>query len=68
MPDGVMQKPQVGDIVCDCRMVHSRVIAVEEDDMIVVEGGFRCSWVHCCDEPNHTWTHEEVHAEDRLHD
>jgi hypothetical protein len=48
--------PQVGDVVCDCRYRHLRVIEVNGDDL-VLEDGSHCSWEHCCDAVPHDAEH-----------
>ncbi len=48
-------------MVCTCRMVHERIRSVSDDgDTVVTESGWRCSYSHCCDPVDHTWTHESV--------
>jgi hypothetical protein len=57
----VSDRPRVGDLVCTCRMEHVRIIEVEDDgDTILTEDGWQCSYTHCCDEVDHTWSHEDV--------
>jgi hypothetical protein len=49
--------PAAGDLVRDCRGIVSRVISVDEDgDSLTLEGGRRCSWMHCCERPA-DWLH-----------
>ena len=48
--------PHIGDVVCDCRFRHMRVSQRDGDDL-TLEDGFKCSLLHCCDEPGHTWEH-----------
>jgi hypothetical protein len=57
----VSDRPRVGDLVCTCRMEHVRIIEVEDDgDTILTEDGWQCSYTHCCDEVDHSWSHEDV--------
>lgn len=42
--------PQVGDVVCDCNYRHQKIIERDGDDL-TLEGGFKCSLQHCCDDP-----------------
>jgi hypothetical protein len=52
--------PEVGDIVCDCRYQHLRIIWMDADrDEVELEDGFRCSLPHCCDPPDHEWPHPD---------
>ena len=50
--------PQVGDVVCDCRFRHLRIIERDGDDL-VLEDWSRCSLKHCCDPPDHPEAHPE---------
>jgi len=53
-----MRAPRVGDLVCDCRYRHERIVAVDDDgDTVTFADGFTCSWVHCCDPADHEWQH-----------
>ena len=62
--------PEVGDLVCDCRYQHLRIVWMDDArDEIELEDGFRCSLTHCCDPPDHEWPHppkrrEKQHAHD----
>lgn len=51
--------PKVGDLVCDCRFRHLRVVERDGDDL-VLEDGSRCSLLHCCDPPDHVEPHPRV--------
>jgi hypothetical protein len=45
--------PPVGDMVCDCKYRHLRIISQDADlDGVQVEDGGWCSLIHCCDDPN----------------
>ena len=45
------QTLKVGDIVCDCRFIHSKIKELDaEYDYIEFEDGFRCSIINCCDD------------------
>lgn len=52
-------KPEVGMIVCDCRYIHQRIIAIDPDDLdtVTLENGRNCSFIHCCDPVPHEWQH-----------
>jgi hypothetical protein len=48
----------VGDLVCDCRYQHLRIVWMDNDrDEVELEDGFRCSLPYCCDPPDHPWPH-----------
>jgi predicted RNase H-like HicB family nuclease len=51
--------PQVGELVCDCRYVHQRIVSVDPDcpDDVTLEDGFVCSYEACCDSVPHDWEH-----------
>lgn len=51
--------PQVGDVVCDCRFRHLRIVERNGDDL-VLEDGARCSLRYCCDPPDHECPHPRV--------
>lgn len=51
-----MFDPKIGDIVCDCRYKHLKIIERDKDDL-TLEDGSHCSLIHCCDDP----THKEKH-------
>lgn len=56
-------QPEVGMIVCDCRYRHVKIVSVDEDeDTVTLEGGFVCSFTHCCDLVPHSWEHPELTA------
>ena len=61
---------KVGDIVCDCQYLHSKVIALEHryggpwekgyswrDKAVILENGSHCSLFYCANDPNHKWLH-----------
>ena len=63
---------KVGDIVCDCQYMHSKVIALEhryggplswvkgmewQDKAVLLENGMNCTLVNCASDPNHPWKH-----------
>jgi putative endonuclease len=52
-----VQSLQVGDIVCDCRYQHRKIVSFtvsgSEDKHLDLEGGFSCSAWHCCDPADH---------------
>jgi hypothetical protein len=51
---------KVGDIVCDCRYLHLKVLTVSEDgDTVTLEDGANCSIRHCLDNADHEWQHPE---------
>lgn len=53
--------PEVGMLVCDCRYRHVKITWVNEDgDTVTLEGGFVCSFIHCCDPVPHDWEHPEL--------
>lgn len=61
MTEKAIDSPTIGDIVCDCRYKHLRVVGIElgDMDMLILEDGWRCSWLHCCDTVPHDWQHPE---------
>jgi hypothetical protein len=51
---------KVGDVVCDCRFKHLKVLKIDDDgDTLTLEDGSECSLRHCVDEANHEWNHPE---------
>ncbi len=57
-------EPVVGMLVCTCRLRHVRIESIDDDgDTIITEDGWRCSFHHCCDPADHTWTHDEIRRE-----
>ena len=56
---------KVGDIVCDCRYKHLKVVEVKPDEIngkvvdltLVLEDGSNCSAKHCVDAVPHDWAH-----------
>lgn len=53
-----MFNPEPGDLVCDCRFQHLK-IKVRDDDDLILEDGFSCSLIDCCDPPEHDWPHPD---------
>ncbi|AXH66919.1 hypothetical protein SEA_STARPLATINUM_210 [Streptomyces phage StarPlatinum] len=50
----------VGDIVCDCRYLHLKVLKIWPDgDTVSLEDGSSCSIRHCLDAADHEWQHPE---------
>jgi hypothetical protein len=50
----------IGDIVCDCRFKHLRVLKIWNDgDTVTLEDGANCSIRHCLDNADHEWQHPE---------
>jgi hypothetical protein len=49
-------RPDVGDLVVDCRGKTLRVTAVStaDPDTLTLEDGTHASWMHCCDYPEET--------------
>jgi hypothetical protein len=51
-------KPQVGEVVCDCRYRHIAIAEIEEDgDTAILADGASCSIEHCLEPVNHPWAH-----------
>jgi len=62
---------KIGDIVCDCRYFHQRVIALRntyseepwskgmrwQEKEVVLEDGSSCSLYHCANAGDHKWPH-----------
>jgi hypothetical protein len=47
-----------GDVVCDCRFKHLKVLTVHPDgDTVTLEDGANCSIQHCLDNADHKWQH-----------
>jgi putative endonuclease len=48
---------KVGDIVCDCRFLHRKIIGFtisgSGDKHLDLQGGMSCSARHCCDPADH---------------
>lgn len=42
--------PRAGDFVQDCRGQVHQVVTADGDDL-VLDDGYRCSWMHCCGPP-----------------
>lgn len=58
-------QPHVGMIVCDCKFRHVAIVEIDGDDLIL-EGGFSCSWAHCCEPiPHPGFEHEEFQESGR---
>lgn len=51
----------VGDLVCDCRFKHLKVVEIDEDgEFATLEDGFSCSIEKCLDPvPHPEWIHPE---------
>jgi hypothetical protein len=47
---------KVGDVVCDCRFKHLKVIKIIGEDAIL-EDGAHCSIIHCLDRADHSYGH-----------
>lgn len=43
---------QIGDVVCDCKGEHLRIVEFLDKDSVILEDGSQCSLYHCCDEPD----------------
>jgi len=56
---------KVGDEVCDCRYQHLKIAEIkyfgegDDDILLVLEDGARCSALYCCDPVDHEWSHDE---------
>lgn len=46
------QSLKVGDIVCDCRYVHSKIKSIN-GHMVQFENGWGCDAYHCCEPADH---------------
>lgn len=48
-------KPEVGMQVCDCWFKHQRIVAINpvDPDLVTLEDGLTCSFLRCCDSPEH---------------
>lgn len=45
-------RPEIGDLVEDCRGHNLRVVGFgASDDELVLADGSKCSWMNCCDRP-----------------
>lgn len=52
--------PHVGQLVCDCRYRHLRVVEVLDGDDLVLEDGSYCSYASCCNKvPHPEWDHPD---------
>jgi len=45
-----------GDVVCDCRFRHLKIVTRDGDD-VILEDGSPCSLRHCCDPAGHAEEH-----------
>lgn len=45
------ESKKVGDIVCDCKGEHLRIVEFLDKDSVILEDGSQCSLYHCCGEP-----------------
>jgi hypothetical protein len=55
--------PEVGDMVCDCRLDHLPLRQTNYDDVILDDGtvsGRACSLYHCLSNVNHQWSHSDT--------
>lgn len=61
---------RVGDVVCDCRYKHLKIIEIFFDDecssdniQLTLEDGAVCSAERCCDVVPHEWLHPNISQE-----
>lgn len=47
-----------GDLVCDCRFRHLKIVSRDGDDVLLSDGS-SCSLSHCCDPADHVEPHPE---------
>lgn len=45
-----------GDLVCDCRFRHLKIVSRDGDDVLLEDGG-SCSLQHCCEPADHPESH-----------
>lgn len=45
-----------GDLVCDCRFRHLKIVTRDGDDVLLSDGS-SCSLSHCCDPADHVEPH-----------
>jgi len=45
-----------GDLVCDCRFRHLKIVTRDGDDVILSDGS-SCSLEHCCEPADHEEKH-----------
>lgn len=45
-----------GDVVCDCRFKHLKIVSRDGDDVLLSDGS-SCSLSHCCDPADHADPH-----------
>ena len=48
-----------GDLVCDCRFRHLKIVSRDGDDVLLSDGA-SCSLSHCCDPVDHPDPHPVV--------
>ena len=48
-----------GDLVCDCRFRHLKIVSRDGDDVLLTDGS-TCSLQHCCDPADHPEPHPVV--------
>ena len=64
-----MKGPWIGEMVCDCKYQHQRIIEIGDDpDDVILQDGELYSYKHCCDPGNHTWEHPENPGPDYKHE
>lgn len=51
------QRWKVGDLACDCRYTHQRIVELDDDGTATMENGHRVDIWECLDDPEHTWPH-----------
>jgi hypothetical protein len=45
-------RPGAGDLVIDCRgQEHAVARFLDGEDDLVLDDGYHCSWMHCCEKP-----------------
>jgi len=49
--------PEVGDIICDCRYRHLKIVEKRSIDDVILEDGANCSLWNCCSPVDHVWEH-----------
>lgn len=63
-PDEVLHRQWIaslkeGDLVCDCRFRHLKIVRRDGDDVLLSDGS-SCSLSHCCDPADHPEPHPVV--------
>lgn len=48
-----------GDVVCDCRFRHLKIVSRDGDDVLLSDGS-SCSLQHCCEPADHAEPHSPV--------